>query len=209
MEHKRELSIPVAYPERQSTSPTLTGRAGNFILRSLGFFVVNISKLCLGWLDRPLAKRNERRLASDIQKHLAFLFTDFPGKIIPNSDTSFVPSFDYAFVRVAVNPLLLKFCRGRGEFSVQVGSEFLPDQWEDYQLVAQEIGKWTSGRTCYKLESFAPILRRNLEHLTQAMSAYNFEATFNLAVHTHNNGVDECVSKLRDSGVEPKIYEQE
>ena len=68
----------------------------------LGFVFGNIYKLCFGWLDKRTAKKDEERFADDIRTHLSFLFSECGAHIVPNEGVSFPPSFDGAYVTVAV-----------------------------------------------------------------------------------------------------------
>ena len=176
----------------------------------LGFIFGNLYKLCFGWLDRRLARQNEQRFADDLRSHLSFLFTEYGAQIIPNQGTPFPPSFDGAYVTVAVGALQLRFVRGRGDFSVSVASEYAPQHWEDFHLVADNIGEWNTSQSrpySYSLETFEGVLRPRLAGIQQALSKDRFETTLNRAVRTHNESVDEYAAKLRRSGTIPKFIE--
>ena len=209
IEKKKNLLIPLNNPRR----PPLWARILIAILRppliALGFIFGNLYKLCFGWYDKRLARRNEQRFADDIRTYLPFLFSEHEAKIIPNEGVPFPPSFDGAYVTIAVGNLHLRFIRGRGDFSVRVASAFSPNDWEDFRLVADGISQWDtshSGPRYYTLETFEPILRARLEPLQKALSKQHFEATLNSAVKIHNEGVDEYAATLRQSGIVPKQY---
>jgi hypothetical protein len=142
IEKKRNLLVPLNNPR----PPGLSVRIVIAILRPpllvLGFVFGNLYKLCFGWLDRRIARQNERRFAEDIHTYLAFLFSEHGANVVPNEGVPFPPSFDGAYVTVAVGNLRLRFVRGRGDFSVGVASAFAPNDWEDFQLVADGIGQW-------------------------------------------------------------------
>ena len=176
----------------------------------LGFIFGNLYKLCFGWLDRRVARQNERRFADDIRSHLSFLFREHGAQVVPNQGTPFPPSFDGAYVTVAVGTIQLRFVRGRGDFSVYLAPESAPQQWEDFRLVADDIAEWDTSRPrsySYSLETFASVLRPRLAGLQEALSKDRFEATLNRAVRTHNESVDEYAAKLRQSGIVPKFIE--
>jgi hypothetical protein len=209
IEKKKNLLIPLNNPR----PPTLWARIVIAILRPpllvLGFVFGNLYKLCLGWLDKRLARQHEQRFAEDIRKYLTFLFSEHGARIIPNEGVPFPPSFDGAYVTVAVGNLRLMFVRGRGDFSVRVASAFAPNDWEDFRLVADGIGRWDMskpGPPRYTLETFEPILRSRLERLQGALSRDHFETTLNDAVKIHNDSVDEYAATLRQSGIIPKLY---
>jgi hypothetical protein len=86
-------------------------------------FVLKPVGLLFGLLDRPIARRNERQLRLDIAEAMPFLFAEFGGRIVPNEGVPSPPSFDYAFVTVAIDNLVIRFCRGRGELDLRVGSK--------------------------------------------------------------------------------------
>jgi hypothetical protein len=99
--------------------------------------------------------------------------------------------------------------RGRGDFSVGVASAFAPNDWEDFQLVADGIGQWDtskSGPRYYTLETFESVLRSRLELLQEALSKDRFETTLSNALKIHNDSVDEYAATLRQSGIIPKLY---
>jgi hypothetical protein len=209
IEKKKNLVVPLNNPR----PPTLRARVVIAILRPpllvVGFVFGNLYKLCFGWLDRRMARQGEQRFAQDIHKYLAFLFSEHGAKVIPNEGVPFPPSFDGAYVTVAVGNLLLRFVRGRGDFSVRVASAFAPCDWEDFELVANGVGQWDISKQrarYYTLETFEPILTSRLGRLQEALSKDRFETTLNDAVSMHNAGVDEYAATLRQSGVVPKVY---
>lgn len=93
-------------------------------------------RLSFGWLNRRLARQHEKLFREEIRGQLRFLFDDHAARVIANEGCPFPPSFDGAYVTIAVEPLLLRFVRGRGDFSVSVASSFAPQRWLDFQLVA-------------------------------------------------------------------------
>jgi hypothetical protein len=209
IDKKKRLLVPLNNPRQ----PRLWLRIVLAILRPplivLGFLFGNLWKLCFGWLDKRVARKNEQRFAGDIRTYLSFLFTDYEARIIPNQGVPFPPAMDGAYVTVAVGTVRLRFCRGRGDFSVVVASEFAPQDWEDFRLVADGISQWDSSNSqprYYRLESFAGVLRPRLEPLQEALSQTRFETTLSNAVKTHNQSVDEYAATLRQSGITPKLY---
>jgi hypothetical protein len=98
-----------------------------FILKPIG--------LLFGLLDRPLARRHERRLRLDIAEAMPLLFQERHARIVPNEGVPFPPSFEYAFVTVEIENILVRFCRGRGELSVEVGSKARPRDLHELCLV--------------------------------------------------------------------------
>jgi hypothetical protein len=210
IDQKKRMLVPLRSPRQ----PSLLARVVIAVLRPLllvlGFIFGNLYKLCFGWLDRRLARQNEQRFADEIRTHLSFLFTEHGAQIIPNEGTPFPPGFDGAYVTVIVGALRLRFVRGRGDFGVSVASEFAPQNWEDFRLVADNISEWDASqrrRDPYSLETFADVLRPRLPRLQEALSKERLEATLNRAVRTHNESVEEYAAKLRQAGVIPKFIE--
>jgi hypothetical protein len=80
--------------------------------------------LLFGWVDRRLARKNEERLVGDVRLALRFLFTQYAGRIFPSEGVPVPLGFDYAFLTVALDNLLLRFTRGRGELGVQIAATF-------------------------------------------------------------------------------------
>jgi hypothetical protein len=205
---KKTLVVPLNNPRRRSPSANLFLAVLGPPLLAIGFIFRNLYKLCFGWLDKRTARRNERRFAEDIRTHLSFLFSEHAAEIIANEGVPFPPGFDGAYVTVAVGTLRLRFVRGRGDFGVGVASEFAPQLWEDFRLVADGVSQWDTTRrasSAYSLETFEGILRPRLAHLQDALSKEHFEATLENAVRIHNESVDRYAAKLRESGLVPKI----
>lgn len=210
IEKKRNLLIPLNNPRPPALWVRITVAVLRPLFLGIGFVFGNLFKLCFGWLDKRIARQNEQRFAEDIRTHLAFLFSDHGAQIIPNEGVPFPPSFDGAYVTIAVGNIRVRFVRGRGDFSVAVASAYAPNDWEDFRLVAEGIAKWDMSQResrHYTLEAFEPVLRARLEYLQQALSKDRFEATLNNAVKLHNNSVDEYAAALRQSGIIPRILQ--
>ena len=210
IDQKKQMLVPLGTPRQPSLSARVVLAVVRPPLLVLGFIFGNLYKLCFSWLDRRVARQNEQRFADDIRSHLSFLFTEHGAQIIPNQGTPFPPSFDGAYVTVAVGALRLRFVRGRGDFGVSVASEFAPRNWESFRLVADDIRDWDTSQPRsypYSLETFGGVLRPRLAGLQEALSQERFEATLNRAVKTHNESVDEYAAKLRQSSVVPKFIE--
>jgi hypothetical protein len=112
-------------------------------------------------------------------------------------------------VTVAVGTVRLRYCRGRGGFSVSVASEFAPQYWEEFPLVADGISQWDTSHPraySYSLESFGPILQPRLNLLQELLSKDRYETTLNNAAMRHNESVEQYAAALRQSGVIPKIH---
>ena len=109
---KKRLVVPLNAPG----PPIGKGRVLAAVLRPpllvLVFIFGNIYKLCFGWLDKRIARKNEERFADEIRAHLSFLFTEYGAHRTPNEGVPFPLPFDGACVTVAVGTLYLRFFRG-------------------------------------------------------------------------------------------------
>jgi hypothetical protein len=206
---RRIYIIPLNNPR----PPRLRALVLEYVLRPpllvLGFVMGKLYNPCFGWLDKRVARQYEQRFTEDIRRYLPSFFAEHGAEIIPNEGTPFPPSFDGAYVTVAIGNSRLRFVRGRGDFSVFVASAFAPNSWEDFRLVADGISEWDlsqPGPRYYTLETFEPILRSRLGRLQEALSEEHFETTLNTAVRIHNGAVDEYAATLRQSGITPKFY---
>jgi hypothetical protein len=135
VEKKKRILVPIGTPRTPSTRSRILRSVLKPILVPIVFVIGKIYKLCFGWLDRRIARKNQDRFAQDVRTHLSFLFTDHAAEVIPNEGVRFPPSFDGAYVTVAAETLLFRFVRGRGDFGVEVASKFAPQNWEDLGLV--------------------------------------------------------------------------
>ncbi len=106
----------------------------------LKFLLTPVDRLLFGWVDTWLARRNERRLNRDIVDAMPFLFAEHRGRVISNQGVPFPPGFDYAFVSVASDNLLIRFMRGRDELDVSVASAGAPNDWYELSLVLSLLG---------------------------------------------------------------------
>jgi len=205
---KKRLLVPANNPRQPSFFARLLAAVLRPPLLVLGFIFGNLYKFGFGWLDRRMARQNEQKFAHDIRLFLSFLFTEHSAKIIPNEGVPFPPPMDGAYVTVAVGNIRLRFVRGRGDFGVSIASEFAPQEWEDFCLVADGIGESDTQPRPYSLslESFDNVLRPRLARLQEALSKEHFEATLKHAVVTHNDTVEEYAAKLRQAGINPKFY---
>ena len=205
--HKKQLLIPITNSRRPSLRARILDVILHLILYAPLFVLRKLYKPCFSWLDRRAARENQRRFAEEIRIHLSFLFKEHAAKFIPNEGAPFPPRMDGAFVTVAVGVVRLRFVRGCGDFSVKVSSEFAPQHWEDFFLVADGVAEWDTDRRshCYSLETFGSVLRPRLDRLQDALSKEHYEKTLSDAVRVHNQALDAYAAKLRQSGVVPII----
>lgn len=105
----------------------------------LRFILSPLSKLAFGGVNKRIANKNEARLLQDVGDALPFLFAEYGGHVVPNEGVPFPPSFDYAFITVALHDLFLRFTRGRGELGVHVAPSFARSDWHELPLVLSAI----------------------------------------------------------------------
>lgn len=144
-----------------------------YIVRSLLLLLGFIFKpiwLLLGLLDRPLARRHERKLRLDIAEAMPRLFQEQHARIVPNEGVPFPPSFDYAFVTVEIENILVRFCRGRGELDVHVGSKARPGDFYELRLVLSLLDKQSEveRRGIVDVWHAAAVLESNIDLLRRA-----------------------------------------
>jgi tRNA threonylcarbamoyladenosine biosynthesis protein TsaE len=117
-------------------------RWSDHLLRLPGAVLIGAYELLFGWwLNGLLARRYEKQLARDVHDAMPFLFDEFGGRIVPSLGVPFPPAFDYAFVTVAIENLLIRFCRGRGEFDLQIAAADAPRELRELGLLLDVLGE--------------------------------------------------------------------
>jgi hypothetical protein len=135
----------------------------------LGFVLKPIG-LLLGLLDGPLARRDERKLRRDIAEAMPFLFEERHGRIVPNEGVPFPPAFDYAFVTVQVENMLVLFSRGRGDLDICVGCNQQPRRLHELGLVLSLLDEHGGHQRwgISTLRQAARVLESKMDVLTRA-----------------------------------------
>ena len=85
------------------------------------------------------ARKAQAEFESKIRRDAAALFDKHGAVVVPNEGVPFPPSFDYAFVTVRADGVLIRFLRGRGEFNVAVASLERPHEWTELELLIPAI----------------------------------------------------------------------
>src|SRR5260370_11370148 len=112
------------------------------VARVPGVVIIKSYDLLFGWwLNKSLARKHEKELEQDIHDALPFLFDEYHGHRVPNEGVPFPPDSDYAFVTVAVDNLLIRFCRGQGGLEVLIASADTPTEWHELCLLLNVIEK--------------------------------------------------------------------
>ena len=115
----------------------------NYVIRPplllVRFLLSPIFGLLFAWIDKRLAKSHEKELEQDVHDALPFLFDEHHGHRVTNEGIPFPPGFDYAFITVAVENLLIRFCRGRGELDVRITSKDAPNDWHELCAASLEV----------------------------------------------------------------------
>jgi hypothetical protein len=110
----------------------------NYLIRPpltvLGYLLEPVCAL-FGFSDKQIALRNQGKLEQDIRNSLSFLFDAENGRVVPNQGVPFPPAFDYAFVTVAVDDVIIRFCRGCGDLDIQVAPQNAPNDLHDLSVV--------------------------------------------------------------------------
>lgn len=121
--------------------------------------------LVFGPLDRYLANKYRRSLEADVRGSASFLFYEFGGRVVPNRGVHLYTGFDFAYVTIAVEGVLICFQRGRGEIRVQVASESVAQEWHDLELIVSILDDrqeaWRGGYrklndACDLLQTYLP-----------------------------------------------------
>lgn len=206
---KRHLLIPLGTPRQPNTFV----RAFFFILRAIllpvSFVLGKTWKLCFGWLENRVAKKYDEEFAQDIRANLHLFFSERKARVLSNEGKQLLRAFDAAYVTIAVDTLLFKFCRCRGEFHVQVASEFDPERFEHLELVLETIlnpDELKQGlRNCQYLRTLSRVLYPQFDNLKAALSKKRLSRTLEQTVSIHNERVDEQIASLRQQGINPKI----
>jgi hypothetical protein len=147
----------------------------NYVIRPplmvLKFILTPLDRILFGFLDKLIARRNEDRLRQDIRTAAAFLFEKYHGLVVPNEGVPFPPGFDYAFVTVAVNNILIRFCRGRGELDVRLASKNSACDWHDLALLVNLIDPKVDRQRTYfsDLREVSSLLQPNIDRLRQTL----------------------------------------
>jgi hypothetical protein len=151
------------------------------IIVPIGFVLGKIYDFFFWERDVRLSIEREDRLASEIQQHLPFLFSEYAGAIVPiESNEDPVPKslqhprpFDYAVVIVAIGDLLLCFIRGRGEFNIEVTKRCDPKNWGELPLILYWLGwreQMGEPRSFMSMEDVAEVLRPRMGLLLERYS---------------------------------------
>ncbi len=131
-----------------------------------------------GMLDRRIAGKHQERLLRDVKDTLPFLFAEWNGRPIPNDGVPFPPAFDYAFVSISLDDVLLRFSRGRGELGVGLAPTFAPSSWHDLSLVIGALG--ADGEIERKafpdLGEVSRVLEPNIKAVIELFSLARFES---------------------------------
>jgi len=143
----------------------------------LRFVFGPVFSLLFGWVDMRLASKHEKQLVQDVKDALPFLFAEQKGRLVPNEAIPCPPAFDYAFVTVALDGLLLRFSRGRGELAVSAAPVFAPSDWHELPLVLSAItGQGEIERAQYRdLWDVSRALQPHIKALTEFFSLKQFD----------------------------------
>ena len=146
----------------------------------LGGLALCIHRVFLSWwLDDRIVKRGKRRFTNEIRESMAFLFTEYGGRLVPN-DSEPPPYFDWAKVTLNVGGLFFMFTRDHGIVGVHVAPKHAPNSWLELSavLTAIIIGEGTEREIEFaRLPAIAVWLKSEMTRLNDALSEQNFEKT--------------------------------
>jgi hypothetical protein len=191
----------------------MNGRRPNLIIRLLRpplvllrFVLENGYGLLFGrWLDKRLARKDERRLARDIKESLWFLFSEFGARIVPNEGVKGPPPFDYAVVTVSTADLSFKFVRGRGELDVYVGPQRLPKTRHELSLVLSLVGspEGLTRQPLYRLPNVERLLRPHMGLLREAFSEARYPDLEKRLLEVYDN--DRLVTRRMEDRINRRL----
>jgi hypothetical protein len=112
------------------------------LVRGLAFITFPVRLLLAPIFDswnRQLALRYQAEFEEEIRKEVHFLFSGHHAVVVPNEGVPFPPSFDGAYVTLAVDKFFLRFERGRGDLTAGIASQAMPRTWYDLEVVLGAI----------------------------------------------------------------------
>jgi len=145
----------------------------NYLIRPplavLGFILSPVWVL-FGLSDKQFALRHQKKLERDVRDSLPFLFDEHHGRVVPNQGVPFPPAFDYAFVTVAVDNLLIRFCRGRGELDIRIARNDAPNDLYDLALLVALMDRtgYPQGWNVVDLRHGSRLLEPQMDRLKRA-----------------------------------------
>jgi len=125
-----------------------------------------------GW-NKFLAGKHRQQLTQAIHQDLSFLFAENGAKIVYDDGTPFPPRFDYAFVTLAVDHILLRVVRGRGDLSIGIAPQEKPHDFCELSLLLMISNSFEiAPRPSYSsLSDGARLVRREMDHLRKELSS--------------------------------------
>jgi len=140
-----------------------------------------------------LSMEDEQRLATEIQRDLAFLFDEYRGRIVPDESVKHPQPFDFAFVIIALDDLLFRFFRGRASLEVWVAPKAAPNEWGELQWVLSMLdGQDTfEPRDFSSLGDIANLLKPRMDRIREAFSVDRYPETrrYLLEMRSHERAV--------------------
>jgi hypothetical protein len=150
------------------------------LLAIFGIIFFGLYKILWGWwADERRSRILQRDFAKEIRVSLGFLFDQFGGQVVPNL-RKYPPVADYAVVTVAVQTVLLRFMRGRGEFRVDIAPTDSPNAWQEVgEALAEAEGYPESGEVpkYFRFADFGRLLYPNFELLVRTICSRKSEST--------------------------------
>jgi hypothetical protein len=154
-----------------------------FVLRPIilmfGLVIGGAYKLIFGWwLDERSDGKLEDNFKKDLRAKVPALFSEFNGKFVPN-DRKYPRAFDYVVVSISVQGMVLRFIRGRGEFTVDVAPEASPTAWREVSEVVRRSPQFSESNGVaeyWTLNSFGRFLDANLSILRREVTSPEWKA---------------------------------
>lgn len=125
------------------------------------------------WLSPLLGERSSRKLASEVQENLPLLFLQHAARVVPNVNKHSRQA-NYKIVTVAVDGILLRFSRDRGDFRVDIAPSHAPNDWQELAGAVREVAGSHPENSYYGLRGLDRLLQDNFDALRSAMSEANY-----------------------------------
>jgi len=155
----------------------------------------------------------ENQLASEIRLHLGFLFREYSAAVVPietveraKVSTQHPRPFDWAFAVVALDDLVLKFFRGRGDLCVWVARKGDLDNWGELPLILHWLGwrKELDTRSFSSLQDLAEVLEPRMNLLMEAYSDRRYPETKKMVLAARDR--EQAVARQLSVELNRKLY---
>jgi hypothetical protein len=132
-----------------------------------GLFIGGYKLLFSWWLDPRTHRKNQEQFEREIKNRISCLFTNYGAQLVPN-DQDYPRVFDYAVITVAIDTMLLRFVRGRGEFRVDVCPQRMVGTWQEISSLVERDPLNTNAKRrtkYYGTRDFSQFFQSNFDEI--------------------------------------------